>query len=191
MEAVNGAGRLRERSALEDEGGLSLEVDGWTASVRRSGEWAVGYVQCLRRWSWAWLLADPWDAWCVLDPWHKRNSLMSFLRKQVQQAEAGQSTEPVDKDFQLTFPALSEYLTSHCYPDGSARERSTVSVFFEEGQFKACLNERDQGLVLFVSESKFGCLFEALELLLQAEHVPCRISKQKAQASPGSKHKRT
>lgn len=116
---------------------------------------------------------------------------MSFLRKQVPVPEGGQSAEPVDRDFLLTFPALAEYLTAHAYPDGTARERSTVSVFFEDGQFKACLNERDQGLVLFVSEGKFGCLFEALELLLQSEHVPWRVSKQKPSSGSGGKGKRS
>lgn len=105
---------------------------------------------------------------------------MSFLRKLEAVPGSGQSESLQDPDFQMTFPALSEFMTAPSYPDGSAREKATVSVFFEDGMFKACLNERDRGLVLFVSEAKFGCLFEALELLLQGEHVPWRISKQTA-----------
>ena len=103
---------------------------------------------------------------------------MSFLRKLEAVPGSGQSDCMPDPEFQETFPAMSEFMTAPSYPDGSAREKATVSVFFEDGVFKACLNERDRGLVLFVSEAKFACLFEALELLLQGEHVPWRISKQ-------------
>jgi len=101
---------------------------------------------------------------------------MSFLRKHQADQSSSNAQPSVDKEFQTRLPALSEYLTCPQYPDGTARQLSTMTIFREDGWWKCCLNEKDQGLVLFVAESKFETLFEALELLLQEEHVPWRKS---------------
>jgi hypothetical protein len=101
---------------------------------------------------------------------------MSFLRKQVGQDASGGQGSFVDADFQKGYPALTEYLTVPQYPDGSPRALATLTLFREDGLWKACLNEKDQGLVLFVAEGRFNVLLEALELLLQEEHPPWRKS---------------
>lgn len=48
-------------------------------------------------------------------------------------------------------PAVAEYLTVDRYPDGSPRERATLSLFMEDGVVKACLSDRDQGRTLWRS----------------------------------------
>ena len=48
-------------------------------------------------------------------------------------------------------PALLEFLTSHVWPDGSARQTGTALLLVDEGRVKVCLSDRDQGLVLFVT----------------------------------------
>jgi len=101
---------------------------------------------------------------------------MSFLRKRPDEASPSNVALSVDVAFQKEYPALSEHLTCPQYPDGTPRLLSTMTVFREDGFWKACLNEKDQGLVLFVAESKFGTLLEALELLLQEDHPPWRKS---------------
>jgi len=101
---------------------------------------------------------------------------MSFLRKHQGDPSSSSAPSSVDSDFQARLPALSEYLTCPQYPDGSVRQLSTMTIFREDGWWKCCLNEKDQGLVLFVAEARFDALFEALELLLQEEHVPWRKS---------------
>lgn len=108
---------------------------------------------------------------------------MSFLRKHQGDPSSSSGTPYEDTTFKLTYPALSEYLTCPLYPDGTVRQLATLTVFREDGYWKACLNEKDQGLVLFVAEQAFGTLLEALELLLQEEHPPWRKSTSKR--SPG------
>lgn len=101
---------------------------------------------------------------------------MSFLRKIQTEQSASSAQQCRDEEFQLAYPALSEYLTVGSYPDGSPRQLATLTVFREDGWWKACLNEKDQGLVLFVAENRFSVLLEALELLLQEESPPWRKS---------------
>lgn len=101
---------------------------------------------------------------------------MSFLRKHSL-SESGQNpASSVDVEFSKVYPALSEYLTATAYPDGTSRQTSSLTIFRDDGWWKACLNERDQGMVLFVAESRFGTLLEALELLLQEDQPPWRKS---------------
>jgi len=102
---------------------------------------------------------------------------MSYLRRRPQEAAELNGGLPPDKDFQDRFPALFEHLTANRYPDGSARRTCSLSVFCEDASWKACLNDRDQNLVLFVTESRFDTLLEGLELLLQEELPPWRKSK--------------
>jgi len=112
---------------------------------------------------------------------------MSFLRKHQADPSSSSEAPSADKDFQLLYPALSEYLTCPQYPDGTARQLSTLTIFREDGWWKACLNEKDQGLVMFVAEQGFGTLLEALELLLQEDRPPWRKSTVKRNQGGGSK----
>jgi len=145
-------------------------------NVQRVGVWAVGCLLHSYSWSQARVFVEPWDVWQQLSPLARRNSLMSFLRKRQEDPSSLSAPPSADKEFQLQFPALSEYLTCPQYPDGSVRLLSTLTIFREDGWWKACLNEKDQGLVLFVAEERFGTLLEALELLLQEERPPWRKS---------------
>jgi hypothetical protein len=116
---------------------------------------------------------------------------MSFLRKH--QSQSGDSKPPpfVDVDFQNSYPALFEFMSCPTYPDGSSRQLSTLTLFRDDNLWKACLNEKDQGLVLFVSEDRFGVLLEALELLLQEERPPWRKSTHKGKPGTSGKGKGT
>lgn len=75
---------------------------------------------------------------------------MSFLTRIVEGAgqplPSGRTTGVL-----VDCPAIVEYLSSERYPDGSARERSVLSVFIEDGRVKACLNDRDAGRTLWRS----------------------------------------
>jgi len=148
----------------------------WSVNVQRVGVWALACVQHSYAWSQVRVFVEPWDVWQSSSPLVRRNLLVSFLRKHQADQSSSNAPPSVDQAFQQQYPALSEYLTSPLYPDGSARQLSTMTVFREDGWWKACLNEKDQGLVLFVAESQFGTLLEALELLLQEDHPPWRKS---------------
>lgn len=110
---------------------------------------------------------------------------MSFLRKHQADPSSSNATQFEDKDFSSQYPALHEYLACPQYPDGSARQLATLTVFREDGFWKACLNEKEQGLVLFVAEQRFGSLLEAIELLLQEDHPPWRKSTVKRNPGKG------
>jgi len=116
---------------------------------------------------------------------------MSFLRKTEVESTQSSSAMTLDPEFSKMYPALHEYLTAEQYPDNSPRIKSTISIFTEDQLWKACLNEKDQGLVLFVAEERFGALIEALELLLQEERVPWRKSKAKGPYNAKPKGKGT
>lgn len=116
---------------------------------------------------------------------------MSYLKKLQASDGAGKPASFVDVDFQNSYPALHEFMTSPTYPDGSSRQLSTLTLFRDDGFWKACLNEKDQGLVLFVAEDRFGVLMEALELLLQEERPPWRKSTHKGRPGPSGKGKGT
>lgn len=109
---------------------------------------------------------------------------MSHVRK-VQAEVAGSglisSTDPV---VQARFPALHDYLTLETYDDGSPRQKSSLTIFREDGFWKGCLNERDQGMVLFVAEERLENVFEAVELLLQEDRPPWRKSNTKGRGGP-------
>lgn len=46
-------------------------------------------------------------------------------------------------------PSLWEFLTHRQWDDGTPRQPGSVTVFYEDGVWKACLNDRDAGLVAF------------------------------------------
>jgi len=102
---------------------------------------------------------------------------MSFLNKARPAAPSDPSAPPADAEFASRCPALVEYLSARSYPDGTARQTSSMTVFVEDGCFKAVLNDRDQEQALFVSERRFTDLVEALEILLQSDDVPWRKNK--------------
>jgi len=91
---------------------------------------------------------------------------MSFLNK-IAEPAAASSTPGVASGMLATLPAVFEYLASGLYPDGSSRERSTMTVFCEEGVVKVCLSDRDQGRTLWRSGRTLEDVLLALEVALQ------------------------
>jgi hypothetical protein len=77
------------------------------------------------------------------------------------------------------FPALVEFLTRDRYEDKAIRERGTLLIFVEGGRLKACFNDKDAGLVGFMSFEGLDTMLDALEQGLQKDKVDWR--KQKGQ----------
>jgi hypothetical protein len=76
--------------------------------------------------------------------------------------------------FGSTFPLLFEHLTAAAWADGSTRETSSLTVFVEEGRWKACFNERALNKVCFVSGRSFMDLLSCLEAGLQEDDLDWR-----------------
>jgi len=73
-------------------------------------------------------------------------------------------------------PGVREMLVETRFPDGSARQTSTLLLFVEAGVVKVCLNDRDQGMSAWASGSSvLDCLL-ALESGLQADTLQWRAS---------------
>jgi len=182
-------GRRRRCSpgvAMFDEGSYVKEGV-WSVQVQRVGCWAVFYAAHAWRPSVSFVLVEPWDVWGSLSPYDRRTLLMSFLKRRQSEEGSSNGGLPLDPDFSQRFPALFEHMTANRYPDGTARRVCSLTLFSEEGSWKACLNDRDQNLVLFVTEGRFDTLLEALELLLQEELPPWRKSTSGRQKGPPQK----
>jgi hypothetical protein len=79
-----------------------------------------------------------------------------------------------DEEWANSLPLLVEYLCSQKYDDGSKRERSTVTLFVEDGSVKLALNDRGEKRSLYVSSDSVDGAFSLLELALAADHPPWR-----------------
>jgi hypothetical protein len=58
---------------------------------------------------------------------------------------------PDDPTFRASFPDTFDFLTSAAWTDGTPRIPGTVLLFSDAGFFKACLSDKDGGLVCFVA----------------------------------------
>lgn len=65
--------------------------------------------------------------------------------------------------FARTFPCLHEWLTLEAWDDGAPRVTSSLTLFLDEGRVKACLSDRHQQRVAFVSGWTVSDALAALE----------------------------
>ena len=77
------------------------------------------------------------------------------------------------------YPALLEFLASTVWPEGGVRQPGTLLVFVDEGRLKACLSDRAQGLVAFVSGCGLVGLLRAAEALLRDDTADWRAQRGK------------
>lgn len=87
------------------------------------------------------------------------------------------SSKPVDSLFSSKSPALFEYLTEDKWEDGKPRPTATLLVFAEQGVFKACVNDRANGVIAWFSDERFQGLLEAVERGLADGTAEWRASK--------------
>lgn len=69
---------------------------------------------------------------------------------------------------------LVEYLQSGCWADGTPRETSTLLVLFEEGRWKACLNDRANARSGWVSSPTLRGALETLNEHLSEDRLEWR-----------------
>jgi hypothetical protein len=111
---------------------------------------------------------------------------MSFLRRGLAAAAGGKDLSPFpDTKFAKDWPALYEYMTAAKYPDGTDRKLSSVTLFCEDSQLKACITEKNEGLVMFAAGKTLQTALNALEGLLASEEPPWRRSQFGASGTQG------
>jgi hypothetical protein len=59
--------------------------------------------------------------------------------------------------------ALVEFLSLEVWDDGKPRKTGSITVFFEEGVFKAWLNDKDAGHTCCVAADTLGGLLASIE----------------------------
>jgi len=110
--------------------------------------------------------------------------MAQFLkRREVGNAKAKEAAAEIlakcDEAFAKKFPALAEFLSLEDWGEGQERTRGTLTLFWEEGQFKASVNDRDAGQVAFVSKRAFQELLAAVEKGLATDSLDWRGGQRK------------
>lgn len=68
-----------------------------------------------------------------------------------------------DPEFERDFPSIYSFLMDTKYEDGQARVPGSMSIFTHAGALKAAVNDKDRGVVAFVSAPTWDELFAFLE----------------------------
>jgi len=101
------------------------------------------------------------------------------LKKRDQAVEGPGGDNPVTQcRLAERLPLLIEWLGSARYEDGSIRVLPSMTIFVEPGCLKACLNDRDQSLVAFLSAGSLTGLLDALEAGLAEDSLDWRVANQ-------------
>lgn len=120
-------------------------------------------------------------------PRSPQSSIMAdFLRKR-ETRDPSAPLPATSSQLATAMPALWAHLSYGSYPDGSPRERSTLSIFCGDYGLQACLNDRDNGLVAFVTADALEGLLEALERGLASDSVDWRKARSGPSARKGRK----
>lgn len=101
---------------------------------------------------------------------------MPIKKPEVSGAHPQSSVGARDGDEWVLYPNLLEFLTESKYEDGSARELATLLVFWQDGTWKGCLNDRDVNRNTFVSSGSIAGLLAVLEEKLSTSSVEWRSS---------------
>jgi hypothetical protein len=106
-----------------------------------------------------------WADWLAIDPAARRSTVMSFFKRPDKSPSPveGKGIGSIDTALAADCPALACYLGSDVWEDGEVRQRSTLIVFYEEGQYKVCLSDKDTNMTLWAASKSFLGVLEALE----------------------------
>lgn len=91
----------------------------------------------------------------------------AMLEKPVGRKLAGAEGGGIeDAEWFVNYPTLYDHLTQTKWPDGTARELSTVTLFADGGVVKVLLKDRALGHCLWAASKTFSDVFAVLEGLL-------------------------
>lgn len=125
---------------------------------------------------------------CGIDFSRFHEDSMSFLRKHAEQDSKTAATASKEgNSFAKRLPALTEYLTAGTWEDGTTRETSTLLVFWQDGIYKVCLNDRASEKTLWASGGSILDALDALEAMLATGQGEWRESASKGHRRPTRK----
>lgn len=109
--------------------------------------------------------------------------MASFIKRSLSRAKELASDGPFrDAEFLGRYPALSEFLTCTMV-DGEPRKTATLTIFFDHGQLKAFLNDRQESQSLCVAADTFTGLWESLEGTILSDDPGWRVLDEKSSKS--------
>lgn len=108
---------------------------------------------------------------------HTRAIIMGMKKPTAGKGKTGQAGSCPDAKLMKAYPTLVEYLVTVKWDDGSARERSTVTLFIEDGSVKLALNDRDLSRSLYVTADSLDEALGALEEALKDDSADWRAWK--------------
>lgn len=107
--------------------------------------------------------------WAFRSRVEEMDAVSKYVRKAVQQVEGKrEAMGVVGQEWAVAHEAIHEYMTLEELPEGGARTTSMMCVFFECGVWKLALQDRHQGLSLWVAAQSLPEAIEALEARLRA-----------------------
>jgi hypothetical protein len=87
--------------------------------------------------------------------------------------------------FGKRWPVLMEWLLSSAWEDGTVRATSTLSISVGDGRWKGRMNDRDSGMVAFLSSESLEALLDAWERGLSKNSLEWRVDQfQKGKRKP-------
>jgi hypothetical protein len=100
---------------------------------------------------------------------------MKFIKRPLPQS-AGEVQEALVRDGPVVrrFPALLEFLTATSWAPGEPRRPGTLTLFTDDGQWKASLNDKDGDRTAFVTGDSPEGVLVALEKGLQEDSLSWR-----------------
>lgn len=101
---------------------------------------------------------------------------MAVNRREPQARPSGRGDGLSTCALKARCPTLAEFLESTTFGDGSPRIVPTLTLFLEQGVLKACLNDREEGMIAFISAGSLTGLLEALEEALILDTLDWRPS---------------
>lgn len=84
-------------------------------------------------------------------------------RPDMKNTDKSEHVPVADDGFTKKYPTLHMYLTDAAWEDGSSRECSTISLFVEEGRFKAAMNDKALKRSVYVAADTLTGVLQALE----------------------------
>lgn len=113
---------------------------------------------------------------------------MKFIKASLARAAGmGPDAPPRDPDFANQHPALCEFMTLTRVDAKTVRKTATLNVFFEQGVFKAFLNDRETRKSLCVVSDTFLGLLVALEASITSDDPGWRNLPDHNPGIPGKK----
>lgn len=96
-----------------------------------------------------------------------------FSMKRPSQTPAGPPPDPPwnDNDFKSDLPNLYVFLHDDTWDDGKVRITGSISIFKQKGALKAAVNDKDRGLVAFVTAPTFAELLTLIDMGICADNL--------------------